>query len=141
MTEQEFIKKVLHKPWANRCETFEKMDCMGLVNLYYKHVLNVGCVKINGYETCADIQKLHDENINKYWYQVDDKKAGDMIVMLSDSESVPPHVGILLGCKLKVLHCNGSINRQGRVSIHKLANIAKKTKVKVYRLKNAKVNI
>ena len=67
MTEKEFIHRVMHKPWANRCESFDKMDCMGLVNLYYKNVLGLPCVKIEGYKTNEDIEQLYSNNIKRYW--------------------------------------------------------------------------
>ena len=132
MTEQEFIHRVIHKPWANRCESFDKMDCIGLVNLYYKNVLGLPCVKIDGYGTNEDIGHLYNQNIKRYWVETDVKQGGVMVVMESPNE--PPHLGILLSCKTKVLHCNGSVGREGKVSIHSLSSLEWFFKLSFHRL-------
>ncbi|WP_276904583.1 hypothetical protein [Frischella perrara] len=51
MTVNEFIKKVIGVKWVDRASTFKKMDCWGLVILYYRHVLKIELATIIGYET------------------------------------------------------------------------------------------
>lgn len=119
MTEQEFIKRVLHKPWVNRACDFDGMDCWGLVVLYYRHVLGIELPEVSGYSAGEDFECLYNEHIYSDWEDVSHAaEAGLMVTIYHGPE--PSHVGILTSDK-RVLHCGGSIFAGGRVSIHSIA--------------------
>ena len=59
MTQDEFIRLVTGKPWANRSCSFGSMDCWGRVVLYYRHVLGLELHHIPAYEAGADFITCH----------------------------------------------------------------------------------
>lgn len=50
----DFVRRVIGVPWANRACSFEKVDCWGLVVLYYRHVLGIELHQTPDYEAGAD---------------------------------------------------------------------------------------
>lgn len=48
-----FTKKVIGKPWSFRSCDYDKMDCWGLVSLYYSDVLGVVIDRINNNESIS----------------------------------------------------------------------------------------
>lgn len=118
MTQVDFIKKVLGKPWVDRAISLEYMDCWGLVVLYYKHVLNINLVSSDSYVSGGDFIVCH-ENILWQWVKKDHGSVGDMITFYNGNN--PNHVGVYLGCG-KVLHSRGE---GGSVKIDRLAAMMK----------------
>ena len=54
MTRNEFINKMIGKPWKNRACTLEACDCWGLVVLYFRYVLGTEIHHDAGYESYHD---------------------------------------------------------------------------------------
>lgn len=121
MTEQEFIEKVLHKPWINRADSFDAMDCYGLVKLYKEHVQGLEMPEVGGYKLGDDFNQLWIEQTTSNWQELTGWKKGAMITCYN-TKGMPEHVGVCAG-KMQVLHSRGCVNKPGRVELHKLAAI------------------
>lgn len=118
MDKQEFIDKVLFKPWVNRAAMFDEMDCFGLVQLYNEHVLGVPPFAVKGYTEGARFERVVSDNINKHYFQCGRYQEHAMVMFYAGSE--PDHVGICIGGN-KVLHARGKVGEAGRVEIHSMA--------------------
>lgn len=118
MDKQEFIDKVLFKPWVNRAATFDEMDCFGLVQLYNEHVLGVPPFAVKGYEEGARFGRVVSDNINKYYFQCGRYQEHAMVMFYKGE--LPIHVGICIGGN-RVLHCNGGVDQEGKVEDHPLS--------------------
>lgn len=119
MNKSEFINKVLHKPWVNRAESWDALDCWGLVIMYYRHVLRCDLPIVTGY---ANGECTVSDGVNQRlegWERVDKPIDGGVIFIAFDGDT-PEHVGIMIS-KTKVLHSRGSEATPGSVSIHSLA--------------------
>lgn len=118
MNKNNFINAVLHKPWVNRAQSMEEMDCWGLVILYYKHVLNVELPEISGYSSgeCSVPSGVNEQL--KHWERVD-KPTVDGVVFMAFDGDLPAHVGVMISAT-KMLHSRGSEETGGSVSIHSI---------------------
>lgn len=121
MDKQEFIDKVLFKPWVNRASTFDEMDCFGLAQLYNEHVLGVPPFAVKGYTEGARFERVVSDNINKHYFQCGRYQEHAMVMFYAGSE--PDHVGICIG-ENKVLHARGKVGEAGRVEIHSMAALS-----------------
>ena len=88
MTKDEFIRMVIGVPWANRACSFDKVDCWGLVVLYYRHVLGI---------------ELHQTPDVVFWCQTDKPVEGGIFVGYRGAQ--PAHVGLVLN--RQALHSRG----------------------------------
>lgn len=118
MNKNDFINAVLHKPWVNRAQSMEQMDCWGLVILYYQHVLSIELPVINGYSigACSVPEGVSDQLI--HWEKVD-KPTLDGVVFMAFDGDLPAHVGVMIS-PTKMLHSRGSEETGGNVSIHSI---------------------
>ena len=66
-------------PWANRACSFEKVDCWGLVVLYYRHVLGIELHQTPDYEAGADFFTCYEGDV-VFWRQVDKPVDGGILV-------------------------------------------------------------
>ncbi|EJB8192792.1 TPA: NlpC/P60 family protein [Enterobacter hormaechei] len=98
----DFIRKVIGVQWANRACSFEKVDCWGLVVLYYRHVLGIELHQTPDYEAGADFFTCYQGDI-VFWRQVDKPVDGGIFVGYRGAQ--PAHVGLVLN--RQALHSRG----------------------------------
>ncbi|ARU94549.1 NlpC/P60 family protein [Tatumella citrea] len=110
MTNDEFIRRVIGRPWANRACSFSQMDCWGLVVLYYRHVLNKELHHIPGYESESDFVTCYMQE-RAHWQKVIYLVKGCLAVFYRGE--YPSHVGVMISPG-KCLHSRGE---QGFVRI------------------------
>lgn len=103
MTEAEFIRAAVGRPWVNRACSMEAMDCWGLVVLYHRHVLGIELHDVPGYESGADFITCHDAEAT-FWCSVSAPAAGDIAVFYRGSQ--PAHIGVML-TPARCLHARG----------------------------------
>lgn len=120
MTQAEFIKKILGKPWRNRASSFDAADCWGLVALYYKHVLNINIPTVAGFIENEEFEQCYSENLH-LWQQVD-TPPHEGLVFTCYKGKTPTHVGLCVGHG-KALHSRGDKSENGKVEIHSLRAI------------------
>ena len=120
MTQSEFIKKVMHKPWVNRASSFDECDCFGLVMLYYKHVLNIDLQAVQGYDDKVDTAECWTNEISN-WEAVQTPSVNGLVFTCYRGER-PMHVGVVIS-PTHVLHCRGSEGNHGKVEIHSIRAI------------------
>jgi len=106
MTEIDFIKKVIGKPWSDRACNFEKMDCWGLIVLYYRHVKGIELHHAEGYESGEDFITCH-QGILWQWVIDGCQSPGSMVTFYSSGK--PSHVGVITEGG-KVLHSRGEFS-------------------------------
>lgn len=103
MTNDEFTRRVIGRPWVNRACNFSQMDCWGLVVLYYRHVMGKELHHIPGYESDADFITCYtQERVN--WQKVTSPDAGILAVFYRGGH--PSHVGVIVAPG-KCLHSRG----------------------------------
>ena len=121
MTEEEFISAVQFKPWVNRGDTLDAMDCYGLVKLYYEHVQGAKLPIVSGYKEGHQFDSLWRKEIEKTWRQSGRFKQGDLVTFY-DASMKPSHVGICVANN-KVLHARGSVGQGGKVEMHSISTL------------------
>lgn len=103
MTQDEFIRLVIGKPWANRACSFDGMDCWALVVLYYRHVLGLELHHIAGYESGAEFITCYEQEY-AHWRLVHAALPGCIAVFYRGE--VPAHIGVMTS-PVKCLHARG----------------------------------
>ncbi|HEN5184757.1 TPA: C40 family peptidase [Klebsiella pneumoniae] len=103
MTQDEFIRLVTGKPWANRSCSFGTMDCWALVVLYYRHVLGLELHHIPAYEAGADFITCHEQEV-EHWRTIPAAVSGCIAVFYRGE--VPAHIGVMTS-PVKCLHSRG----------------------------------
>ncbi|MDT7322972.1 NlpC/P60 family protein [Citrobacter freundii] len=98
----DFISKVIGVPWANRACSFERVDCWGLVVLYYRHVLGIELHQTPDYEAGEDFFTCYQGDV-VFWRHVDKPVEGGIFVGYLGAQ--PAHVGLVLN--RQVLHSRG----------------------------------
>lgn len=102
MTTSDFISRMIGVPWANRACSFEKVDCWGLVVLYYRHVLGIELHQTPDYEAGADFFTCYQGDVF-FWRLVDKPVDGGIFVGYRGAQ--PAHVGLVLN--RQALHSRG----------------------------------
>ncbi|WP_063613780.1 NlpC/P60 family protein, partial [Enterobacter hormaechei] len=102
MTKDEFIRRVIGVPWANRACSFEKVDCWGLCVLYYRHVLGIELHQTPDYEAGEDFFTCYQGDV-VFWRKVDKPVDGGIFVGYRGAQ--PAHVGLVLN--RQALHSRG----------------------------------
>ncbi|ELY6320400.1 NlpC/P60 family protein [Cronobacter turicensis] len=126
MLKQEFLNKVIGKPWKNRACSFDAMDCWALVVLYYRHVLGIEIHQTADYEGGKDFLTCYDADV-VFWHRTESFEDGDIFVAWVGSK--PVHVGLIVDGK--ALHSRGE---NGHVRPDAIRTIQKLfTKVEFYR--------
>ena len=123
ITESEFIKKAMATPWVNRGDTFEGMDCYGLIKLYREEVVGKPLQPIAGYKENYGFVSLWKKYIDKHWRQVGRYEKGTMVTFY-DHNDKPVHVGLCIGDN-KVLHARGDEQKSGKVEHHSIFDLLK----------------
>ena len=120
MTQDEFITKILGKPWVNRSSTFDSVDCFGLIMLYYNHVLKINLPTVDGFIEKGDFVTCYDKG-KTLWQEIDSPTENGIAFTCYRGET-PIHVGLCIGHGY-ALHCRGSEKQHGKVEIHSLRAI------------------
>lgn len=102
MLKDEFIGKVIGKPWRNRACTFDAMDCWAVVVLYYRHVIGIEIHQTADYESGHDFMTCYDGDV-VFWRRTELFAEGDIFVAWVGSK--PVHVGLIIDGK--ALHSRG----------------------------------
>ncbi|MBJ8378400.1 C40 family peptidase [Citrobacter cronae] len=113
----DFISKVIGVPWANRACSFDKVDCWGLVVLYYRHVLGIELHQTQDYEAGEDFFTCYQGDV-VFWRKVDKPVEGGIFVGYRGAQ--PAHVGLVLN--RQALHSrgeNGSVRMDSLLVIHR----------------------
>ncbi|HBN7128699.1 TPA: C40 family peptidase [Escherichia coli] len=125
MLKDEFIGKVIGKPWRNRSCTFDEMDCWAAVVLYYRHVLGIEIHQTADYESGHDFMTCYDGDV-VFWRRTESFTEGDIFVAWVGSK--PVHVGLIIDGK--ALHSRGE---NGHVRFDAIRTIQKLfTRVEFY---------
>ena len=66
-------------PWANRACSFERVDCWGLVVLYYRHVIGIELHQTPDYEAGDDFFTCYQGDV-VFWRQTDKPVEGGIFV-------------------------------------------------------------
>nr|WP_318357693.1 NlpC/P60 family protein [Enterobacter sp.] len=98
----DFIARMIGVPWSNRACSFERVDCWGLVVLYYRHVLNIELHQTTDYEAGEDFFTCYQGDV-LFWRPVDKPLEGGIFVGYRGLQ--PVHVGLVLN--RLVLHSRG----------------------------------
>lgn len=122
MTQNDFIKKILGKPWVNRASTFDAADCFGLIILYYKNVLDIDLPVVDGFAEKGNFLGCY--NKGKILWQETKAPIENGIVFTCYRGDVPMHVGLCVGQGL-ALHSRGTEKQPGKVEIHSLRAISR----------------
>ncbi|QHJ83398.1 MAG: hypothetical protein [Bacteriophage sp.] len=129
MLKDDFLSKVIGKPWKNRACSFEAMDCWAVVVLYYRHVLGIEIHQTKDYESGSDFLTCYDGDV-VFWQRTESFTEGGIFVAWVGSN--PVHVGLIVDGK--ALHSrgeNGHVRPDAVRTIQKLF-----TKVEFYRYAN-----
>ena len=121
MTKNEFIEKMMFKPWVARAIGWQAVDCYGLIVMYYRHVLNIELPIPQGFYDEDDTRANSWFEGVKHWQDVKTPSA-DNIIFTAYIGDKPAHVGLCIGDN-KVLHARGTRNVGGCVEIHSLSAI------------------
>ena len=118
MTESEFIDRMIGVPWVNRGDTFDAVDCYGLIKLWRSEVVGRPLAEVNGYKRGDDFEGLWRKYIDQHWREVNNYKRGAMVTFY-DYADTPVHIGLCIGQSM-VLHARGDDARGGKVEIHSI---------------------
>lgn len=105
MNENNFINKVIGKPWKDRACNFETMDCWGLVVLYYRHVLKKELHDVDGYESGKDFISCYEQE--RVRWNVSLTPVSGCLAVFYYGEK-PAHVGVMVN-NFKCLHSRGAL--------------------------------
>lgn len=105
MTQDEFIRLVNGKPWANRACAFDALDCWGLVVLYYRNVLGLELHHMPGYEADSNFVTCYEQEVTA-WRSVPAPVTGCIAVFYRGQ--VPAHIGVMVN-PVKCLHSRGEL--------------------------------
>lgn len=98
----DFIRRMIGVPWSNRACTFDRVDCWGLVVLYFRNVLGTELHQTPDYEAGADFFTCYQGDVT-FWRPVDKPIEGGIFVGYQGSQ--PAHVGLVLN--RQALHARG----------------------------------
>lgn len=112
MTSDEFIGRVLGRvTWKKYAADWQQMDCFGLVQMYYRHVL---VIETTWGEVLSDWHK-------QGWREIEQPEHGECAFMCWRG-GIPEHAGVYIGNGM-LLHCDGSESVQGGVRINSVRSI------------------
>ena len=123
MKQEDFINLMVGKPWVNRADTAEEVDCYGLVKLYKSMVEGIELPKATGYKEGFAFDGIWRREAKRTWWQVGRWQNG-AVVTLYDNSMNPVHIGICVGNQ-QVLHARGNEEKGGKVEIHSLSVLVK----------------
>ncbi|KAB8313001.1 peptidoglycan endopeptidase [Erwinia endophytica] len=89
-------------PWSDRACSFDKVDCWGLVVLFYRHVLDIELHHTADYEAGRDFLTCYEGDV-VFWEQV--VKPINNGIFVGYTGSMPAHVGLTVD--RKALHSRG----------------------------------
>ncbi|KHS77040.1 hypothetical protein QT13_02025 [Pectobacterium brasiliense] len=103
MTQDEFIRRVIGLPWADRACSFETVDCWGLVVLYYRHVLGIEIHQTPDYEAGMDFITCYEGDV--VFWSPGSREVGRVAVFYHGER--PHHIGVVVAGN-RCLHSRGN---------------------------------
>jgi cell wall-associated NlpC family hydrolase len=104
MTEQDYIKSIIGKPWIERAVGPDSYDCWGVIVDYYKQVKGVNLnIFIDG-----DMGDLFDSEIDSGQWS----ECASGVVFMGFKGNIPVHCGLLIDGEF--IHASGH-HGQGQV--------------------------
>jgi cell wall-associated NlpC family hydrolase len=125
------ISKYLAIPYKDRGNSFDGVDCYGLLKLFYKEEFGIELIDYKNEIKMCDEERYHaliSDNIGNEFEEVNNADIGDM-VMLFNSNGIATHVGIVISNN-KILHAT-----DGSICTANLNAIKRKGNGVFYRLK------
>lgn len=103
MTKNEFINKAIGLPWVDRAQSWEAMDCWGLVVSYYRHVIGVELPDVHSLDFGVGFGKALECGL---FEKVDiPPDHGLIFTAFCQKTGAPCHVGLVIDSQ-NVLHSN-----------------------------------
>ena len=123
MQQLEFINLMIGKPWVNRADTVDEVDCYGLVKLYKSMVDGIKLPQATGYKEGFAFTSIWRRETKRVWWQVGKWTDGAMVTFYDNSMQAV-HIGICVGNQ-QVLHARGNATDGGKVEIHSIIVLSK----------------
>lgn len=112
MTKDEFIMRTIGRvTWKKYAADWDHMDCFGLVQMYYRHVLGI---ETTWGETLNDWKEQGWEEL--------EHPADGACAFICWRGSIPEHAGLYIGNGM-LLHCDGTEYKTGGVRINSVKSI------------------
>jgi len=93
MHNDKFVELTIGKPWANRACSFERIDCWGLVCLYFLHVKGINIHHTEKYDADEDFITCFTDEVC-FWTLCGTSHSADIFVAYVGN--APAHVGIII---------------------------------------------
>lgn len=93
MRSDEFCQNMIGIPWSERACSDERVDCWGLVVLYFRQVLGIELHQEAGYQAGNDFITCYRDNV-VFWEKSEIPQDNCIFVCYTGSN--PNHVGIIL---------------------------------------------
>lgn len=103
MMRDEFIERAVGLPWIDRAQSWQAMDCWGLVVMYYRHVLGVELPDVHGLEFGVGMGAALDTGL--FEPAADPVSDGVIFIAHDPRTGAPCHVGVCIDGQY-VLHSN-----------------------------------
>ena len=118
MTQAEFIKRIILKPWVRWAADWDACDCYGLVVMYYRHVLGIELGDVPKTSLAGGIEAT---DLFSGWREMVEPSL-HACGFMSYRGDQPTHCGIYIGGG-EVLHSFGSDGIQGHVRVTRVKSM------------------
>ena len=96
----DFISKVIGVPWANRACSFDRVDCWGLVVLYYRLCRGINIHHDDNYDNGGSFATCFNGEVT-FWQDTQSPEVGDVVVAYRGD--TPVHIAMIWG-RDRILH-------------------------------------
>lgn len=117
MYKEEFIRRMIGKPWVNRAASWSEVDCWGLAILYSRHVLGIELPEVEGYKEGVPTNECWTKEVAKEHWEDVEIAEGDLVFTCFKNGRAT-HVGVCIDSQ-RALHCAGG-EHGGSVAVHSL---------------------
>lgn len=111
MSKDEFLQKMIGKPWGMRAIGWDAVDCWGLVVMYYRHVLGLEFPPNNNYSSGLEFSASYQFGI-QFWEQ--SERFNDCMFVAYNGRT-PVHVGLIINGQCLHAREDGSHVRMDRI--------------------------
>lgn len=103
MNRDDFVNRTVGLPWVDRAQSWDAMDCWGLVVSYYRHVIGVELPDVHSLDFGVGLGKALETGL---FERVDiPPKHGLIFTAFCQKTGAPCHVGLVVDHQT-VLHSN-----------------------------------